>query len=69
MKFQKFQQFPCSVLEIEVVFVPVIPGGLFLALLLAIVTKQVKKYKNILLISCYSLRIPGKTFAKKHIKK
>jgi len=32
------------------------------------VTKQVKKYKNIL-ISCYSLRIPGKTFAKEHIKK
>ena len=31
-------------------------------------TKQVKKYKNIL-ISCYSLRIPGKTFAKEHIKK
>ena len=32
------------------------------------VTKQVKMYKN-RLISCYSLRIPGKTFAKEHIKK
>ena len=50
------------------VFVPVIPGGLFLALLVATVTKQDKKYKNIL-ISCYSLRIPGNTFAKEHIKK
>ena len=68
MKFQTFQQFSLRCLGDRSVFVPVIPGGLFLALMVAMVTKQDKKYKNIL-ISCYSLRIPGNTFAKEHIKK